>query len=41
MQGRDDAEDFIAGGFRAYYEFLAEDRRLFEVLRRNAGSKAS
>jgi len=32
------AEEFIAGGFRAYYEFLAEDRRLFEVLRRNAGT---
>lgn len=32
------AEGFIAGGFRAYYEFLAEDRRLFEVLRRNAGT---
>lgn len=32
------AEEFIAGGFRAYYEFLAEDRRLFDVLRRNAGT---
>lgn len=32
------AEEFIAGGFRAYYEFLAEDRHLFEVLRRNAGT---
>lgn len=34
----DTPEAFIKGGFRAYYEFLAEDRRLFEVLRRNAGT---
>lgn len=31
-------EDFVAGGFRAYFEFLAEDRLTFELLRRNAGT---
>lgn len=31
-------EEFIANGFRAYYEFLVEDRRLLAVLRRNAGT---
>jgi AcrR family transcriptional regulator len=31
-------EDFVASGFRAYYEFLAEDRLMFEVMRRNAGT---
>jgi AcrR family transcriptional regulator len=31
-------EEFISSGFRAYYAFLAEDRRLFQVLRRNAGT---
>jgi len=31
-------EEFIANGFRAYYGFLAEDRRLFAVLQRNAGT---
>lgn len=31
-------EAFIAEGFRAYYRFFAEDRRLFAVMRRNAGT---
>lgn len=31
-------EEFIANGYRAYYEFLVEDRRLLAVLRRNAGT---
>lgn len=34
----EDIEEFIANGFRAYYEFLVEDRRLLAVLRRNAGT---
>ena len=33
-----DLEGFVADGFRAYYEVLAADRRLFELLRRNAGT---
>ncbi len=33
-----DLEGFVAGGYRAYYEVLAADRRLFELLRRNAGT---
>ena len=33
-----DIEGFVAGGFRAYYEVLAADRHLFELLRRNAGT---
>jgi hypothetical protein len=28
----------VADGFRAYYEVLAADRHLFELLRRNAGT---
>jgi AcrR family transcriptional regulator len=31
-------EDFVSAGFRAYFEFLAEDRLTFELLRRNAGT---
>lgn len=31
-------EDFVSAGFRAYYEFLVEDPRTFELLRRNAGT---
>jgi AcrR family transcriptional regulator len=31
-------EDFVAGGFRAYFAFLARDRRTFELMRRNAGT---
>jgi len=33
-----DLEGFVADGFRAYYEVLAADRRLFALLRRNAGT---
>ena len=33
-----DLEGFVADGFRAYYEVLAADRRVFELLRRNAGT---
>lgn len=33
-----DLEGFVADGFRAYYEVVAADRRLFELLRRNAGT---
>ena len=31
-------EEFVTSGFRAYLEFLAEDRVTFELLRRNAGT---
>lgn len=31
-------EEFVAGGFRAYFEFLAEDPLTFQLLRRNAGT---
>ena len=31
-------EEFVGGGFRAYYQFLAEDPATFELLRRNAGT---
>lgn len=31
-------EGFVADGFRAYYEVLAADRHLFELLRRNHGT---
>lgn len=31
-------EEFVRRGFGAYYEFLAEDRRMFDLLRRNAGT---
>ncbi len=31
-------EGFVADGFRAYYEVLAADPRLFALLRRNAGT---
>ena len=34
----DSPAGFVAGGFRAYFEFLAEDRATFELLRRNAGT---
>jgi AcrR family transcriptional regulator len=30
--------EFVRRGFGAYYEFLAEDRRMFDLLRRNAGT---
>jgi AcrR family transcriptional regulator len=31
-------EEFVTSGFRAYLEFLAEDRVTFDLLRRNAGT---
>ena len=31
-------EDFVASGFRAYFEHLASDRQLFELMQRNAGT---
>ena len=37
-QGATSLEDFVSGGYRAYYEFLAEDPERFELLRRNAGT---
>jgi AcrR family transcriptional regulator len=33
-----DAEAFVRDGFRAYFAFIASDRTLFEILRRNAGT---
>lgn len=33
-----DLEGFVADGFRAYYEVLAEDGHVFALLRRNAGT---
>ena len=37
-QGATRLEDFVASGYRAYYEFLAEDPERFELLRRNSGT---
>jgi AcrR family transcriptional regulator len=31
-------EEFVEGGFRAYYGYMVEDRQTFELLRRNAGT---
>jgi AcrR family transcriptional regulator len=31
-------EEFVEGGFRAYYEFLSEDREVFALMRRNSGT---
>lgn len=31
-------EDFVRGGFQAYFEFAVEDRTTFELTRRNAGT---
>ena len=31
-------EDFVHGGFRAYFDFLAEDKLTFDLLRRNEGT---
>ena len=31
-------EEFIASGFRAYFEYLAADRATFELVRRNSGT---
>jgi AcrR family transcriptional regulator len=37
-QSSTDLESFVESGFRAYFEFLASDPLLFELLRRNAGT---
>lgn len=34
----DDVESFVREGFRTYFSFIVEDRPLFEMLRRNAGT---
>jgi AcrR family transcriptional regulator len=34
----DGVEDLVRSGFGAYFRFIAEDRQLFEMLRRNAGT---
>jgi AcrR family transcriptional regulator len=34
-------EEFVEGGFRAYYGYLVEDPQTFELLRRNAGTVRS
>src|SRR6478735_10127896 len=31
-------EEFVEGGFRAYYAYLVEDPKTFQMLRRNAGT---
>jgi AcrR family transcriptional regulator len=31
-------EDFVGDAYRAYFSFLASDRRLFDLVRRNAGT---
>jgi AcrR family transcriptional regulator len=31
-------EEFVRGGFQAYFEFVTEDRTTFELTRRNAGT---
>ena len=31
-------EEFVEGGFRAYYGYMVEDTQTFELLRRNAGT---
>lgn len=33
-----DLESFVESGFRAYFDFLASDPLMFELLRRNAGT---
>src|SRR3954463_12217733 len=33
-----DAESFVREGYRAYFSYVASDRTLFEVMRRNAGT---
>lgn len=37
-QSSTDLESFVESGFRAYFEYLASDPLLFEMLRRNAGT---
>jgi AcrR family transcriptional regulator len=34
-------EEFVSGGYRAYFSFLADDRQTFELMRRNAGTIAT
>jgi AcrR family transcriptional regulator len=34
-------EEFVAGAYRAYFEFLASDPQLFGLVRRNAGTIAT
>jgi AcrR family transcriptional regulator len=34
----DTVEDLVRAGFDAYFAFIVEDRQLFEMLRRNAGT---
>jgi AcrR family transcriptional regulator len=36
--GATDAEAIVREGFQAYFSFIVEDRPLFEMLRRNAGT---
>jgi AcrR family transcriptional regulator len=39
LRGRSTTLDGLVGdGFRAYFTFIAEDREMFELLRRNAGT---
>jgi AcrR family transcriptional regulator len=38
QRGGTNLESFVADGFRAYFELLAEDRATFELVRRNAGT---
>src|SRR3954463_14691686 len=33
-----DVESFVREGYRAYFSYVASDRTLFEVMRRNAGT---
>ena len=33
-----DVEAFVREGYRAYFEYVASDRTLFEIMRRNAGT---
>jgi AcrR family transcriptional regulator len=36
--GADGVEEVVRTGFHAYFSFIVEDRQLFEMLRRNAGT---
>jgi AcrR family transcriptional regulator len=38
MAATDSIEGFVSAGFRAYFEWLAEDRRRVALVRRNAGT---
>ena len=37
-EGAQTLEEFVRGGYLAYFEFVAEDRTTFELTRRNAGT---